>query len=520
MAQANGPLGPAMSGNDANPAATDSGAVMSDRSPVRVLLVDDEAALWLPQLRRPLLAEGIELAGEADPERALERIAKEQPDALLLDVLFPDATGEQAPRGKELLPAIVAAHPELPIVMFTTTLADEAMRLSASDFPGAMFVFSKSVFREAKRDPSKPIADLARSLNEAVATAEQRTSLDERIGFVVGRSPSMHELAAAMLKVAPTDLPVLIVGESGTGKELIASSIHRLSRRKDRPFVKLNCGVLSDETLESALFGHEKGAYTGAADARTGLFEAADSGTLLLDEVQTMSSRLQQSLLRVLQEGVIRRMGGTAERRVDVRIIAATNEDLEERIREGTFRPDLYYRLNRVRLHVPPLRERKDDIASMYALFIDEANRRLGKMVSTQCRRDLLELLAAHQWPGNVRELQAGIETAVALSKANVLTPQDFADLTLKPGVNVERDATSDMPSLPAHLHQLTWNELKDIKGVRRRELLLAHIGERARTLGRRPTSAELARSLHTSADNVRRILSEAGIRLRNAVST
>ena len=484
---------------------------------ISVLLADDEVALWLPLLSRRLRAVGIDVTGEAEADRIIERIEQVEPDLVLLDVLFPDAGGDQKARGQELLPKITNKYPNLPVVMFTTTLADEGFQLGARDFPGAAFVFSKSVFNEDWSEPNNPYSDLARCIRQAVANVRQRSTLDGQLGFIVGRAPAMRELAAAMLKVAPTDLPVLVCGESGTGKELVASTLHSLSRRKNRPMVKLNCGALSDETLESALFGHEKGAFTGATDARQGHFEAADSGTLFLDEVQTMSERLQQSLLRVLQEGVIRRMGGSAERRVDVRIIAATNEDLEIRTKEGTFRPDLYYRLNRIRLNVPPLRERTEDLADLFTQFVGDANRELGKAVSTQCRRDVLELLQAHGWPGNVRELKSSVETAVALSNANLLTPEDFSHLVERtPGSEFSAERAPPSAEGNPNSALIVWERLKNIKGEQRRDLLLAHIKERQSAIGRRPTSAEMAEDLGTSQDNVRRILSEAGIRLRD----
>ena len=484
---------------------------------IRVLLVDDESALWLPLMRAPLSNAGIELLGEVDAGKVLARVEREKPDAVLLDVLFPGQGGDQKALGRDLLARIVALHPDLPVVMFTSTLADEQFQFGTRDFPGAAFVFSKSVFNEDWTDSNSPYVALAQCLRTAVADAHQRASLDGRLGFIIGRTPAMRDLAAAVLKVALTELPVLVCGESGTGKELVATSLHALSRRRDRPLVKLNCGALSDETLESALFGHEKGAFTGAVEAREGLFTAAHGGTLFLDEVQTMSARLQQSLLRVLQEGVIRRMGGTGERRVDVRVIAATNEDLEQRASQGTFRPDLYYRLNRIRLNVPPLRARTEDIGPLFAYFVSEANAKLGKAVSTHCRQDLLKLLQEHRWPGNVRELQSVVETAVALSNANLLTPEDFPHLADQPsrlGAADSGDAEGYEKGVGSA--RLTWALLRDIKGERRRSLLWAYLNDRHRVLGRRPTSAEIADDLGTSPDNVRRVLSEANIRLRD----
>lgn len=484
---------------------------------LRVLLADDEAALWIPLLETQLREAGIEVLTEEDAGKVLSRLERDRPDALLLDVLFPGARGDQKPLGREILPRIVEAYPKLPVVMFTTTLADDAFQLGMRDFPGAAFVFSKSAFHEEWTEAHDPYADLATCLRNVVADARQRATLDTQLGFVIGRTAAMRELAAALVKVALTDLPVLVCGESGTGKELVASSLHALSTRHERPFVKLNCGALSDETLESALFGHEKGAFTGATEMRKGHFEAADGGTLFLDEVQTMSARLQQSLLRALQEGIIRRMGSTTERRVDVRVIAATNEDLEEKATQGTFRSDLYYRLNRIRLNLPPLRERKEDTGELFVRFVNEANRKLGKSVSPQCRQDLLELLESHGWPGNVRELQSAVETAVALSNANLLTPEDFPQLAQRRSLGGGQTEDGGSPSRAGAVEsaRLTWGRLRDIKGEARKVLLTDYLAERQRALGRRPTSAEIAEDLGMSPDNVRRILSEADIKLR-----
>lgn len=485
---------------------------------LRILLADDEAAHWLPLLEAPLQEAGIEVLIEADAGRVLKRIEQDRPDALLLDVLFPGGGGDQELLGREILPRVVEAHPGLPIVMFTTTLADDAFQLGTRDFPGAAFVFSKSVFHEERTEAHDPYTDLARCLRKVVADARRCASLDAQLGFVIGRTAAMRDLATTLAKAAPTDLPVLVCGESGTGKELVATSLHALGPRRERSFVKLNCGALSDETLESALFGHEKGAFTGADKMRKGFFEAANGGTLFLDEVQTMTQRLQQSLLRALQDGVIRRMGGETDLRVDVRVIAATNEDLEARSEQGTFRDDLYYRLNRIRLNVPPLRARKDDIGELFAHFVDKANCKLGKSISPQCRRDLLELLNSHDWPGNVRELQSAVETAVALSTANLLTPEDFPQLVHRSFGGKVRNADSGAAPHTGAVEsaRLTWARLRDIKGETRKTLLMDYLAEQKRALGRLPTSEAIAWDLGTSPDNVRRVLSEAGIKLRH----
>jgi two-component system NtrC family response regulator len=495
---------------------------------VKTLVVDDEAETWLRILQRRVSAHGVDLEPETNPSKVLERVEKGRPDVVLLDVMFPDTYGKAHPIGVELLAQLNALAPGLPVVMFTVTLADDSSSVGASDFPGAAFVFSKSVFSELLPDDQDPYADLARCLKNAVSEAGLRSQLDERVGWVVGHARAMQDLALGVLRVAPTDLPVLICGESGTGKELVAQTLHRMSHRSERAFLKVNCGALSDETLESALFGHEKGAFTGAATAKAGLFEEADGGTLLLDEVQSMSPRMQQTLLRALQEGVIRRMGSTRERRIDVRILAATNEDLESKVAQGSFRADLYYRLNRVPLVVPPLRERKGDLAALFARFVLSANRKIGRSVSSQCRADVLRLLEAHDWPGNIRELESAIDAAVALAGSNLLTPADFPHLAVPTHIEVPVAESRAMAAIDLEESgsrviessngdgDLKWARLKDIKGEPRRRLLLDYISRQASLTGRRPTSSSLALSLGTSADNLRRILSEAGIRLRD----
>lgn len=489
---------------------------------IKALLVDDEASDWMDVLRGRLSSYGVELVSETEPAKALSRIEQERPNVVLLDVLFPNGAGGHEAQGSALLAQLIERWPNLPVVMFTVALADESSSLGASDFPGAAFVFSKSVFSDLLPEGQDPYADLARCLKDAVREAKERSSLDQRVGWVVGQTRAMTELALGVLRVAPTDLPVFITGESGTGKELIAQTLHHLSVRSACAFVKVNCGALSDETLESALFGHEKGAFTGAATTKSGLFEEASGGTLFLDEVQSMSTRMQQALLRALQEGVIRRMGSTQERLVDVRILAATNEDLESKVAEDRFRADLYYRLNRVRLVVPPLRERKEDLGELFSRFVLSANRKLGRSVSQQCRTDVLKVLKNHNWPGNIRELESAIEAAVALASSNLLTPADFPQFVgydREGGRSGSAEAVERLPSTAIEVSpaigELRWAQLKEIKGEARKRLLQDYLAWHLTSTGRRPTSAAIAQALGTSADNVRRILSEAGIRLR-----
>lgn len=254
----------------------------------------------------------------------------------------------------------------------------------------------------------------------------QKASRDAPLPEIVGDSPAMREVYRLTRLVAPTRASVLLVGETGTGKELIAKSIHRLSPRADGPYVRVNCGALSESLLESELFGHVKGAFTGALDNKTGRFEAAHGGTIFLDEISSMSFKLQVKLLRVLQEGEFERVGESRTIRVDTRVIAATNQFLEDEIEAGRFRDDLYYRLNVVPIHLPPLRERGEDIPVLARFFLErysEENRRDTPALPTE----VLKALMAHDWPGNVRELENSIERLVVLSAGQPLSAELLA---------------------------------------------------------------------------------------------
>ena len=240
---------------------------------------------------------------------------------------------------------------------------------------------------------------------------------------MIGKSPSMQTVYQLIEKVAPTGSSVLITGESGTGKELVARAIHFLSDRKDAPFISVNCAALSETLLESELFGHEKGAFTDAISMRKGRFELADGGTLFLDEIGEMAPRLQAKLLRVLQEKVFERVGGNQTLHADVRILAATNKDLKDEIERGTFREDLYYRLNVIHIHLAPLRERRDDIPPLVTHFIGKSGKNLGKQLDLSV--EALRLLISLPWEGNVRELENTIERAAILCEDNTIRPED-----------------------------------------------------------------------------------------------
>jgi two-component system response regulator AtoC len=363
--------------------------------------------------------EGYETLVAGDGTGALEalRQSSERIDLALLDMRLPDV------QGLEILRAMAEKGMELPVIVMTahgtSSTAIHSMQLGAYDYL------------------TKPI-DLnqlgltIKRLLEHHALAQQVKSLQSKLNEhlirerIVGQSPAMQEIYKLIGRVAGSDATVLISGETGTGKELVADVIHENSLRPDRPLLKVNCAALPETLLESELFGHEKGAFTGAVGQRKGRFEMADGGTIFLDEVGEMSPNTQKKLLRVLQQGEFQRVGGSETLHTDVRIIAATNKNLEREVEEGRFRDDLYYRLNVIRIPVPPLRDRLEDVPLLTTHFLDRFRYRPGAM-PTKISEEALRLLMEYAWPGNVRQLENTIERAIVLSQGKMVTPQHIA---------------------------------------------------------------------------------------------
>lgn len=320
---------------------------------------------------------------------------------------------------------------------------------------------------------------------------ELRRTLDRKYGLqsIVGSSPKMLRLIETIRVVAPTDVALLITGETGTGKELVARAIHHNSRRHNRPFVAINCGALSESIIESELFGHEKGSFTGAVTARKGRFEYANGGTLLLDEVGDMPLTTQVKLLRAIDQREIVRVGSNDPRKVDVRILAATNRNLEKLIEEGRFREDLYYRLRVVTISLPPLRERKEDIPILAAAFVKEASELYGKKI-TGLSPAVLKLFDSYSWPGNVRELRNCIESMVVVSRDDILDRDDLPEYLapVQPSEGV-RGMLSGITLQEAE-KELIKNTLREVKGNRQEAARLLGIGER--TLYRKITEYDL----------------------------
>ena len=379
----------------------------------RVLLVDDEANIRR-MLGALLQAEGFETAEAANGNAAIAALQSAAPDAVLLDLMMPGG-----PDGISTLEQLKRRAPDLPVVMMSgkanLTDAVRATKLGAFQF------------LEKPLTPEGVLAALRAALELSRTRAENRR-LHEALGHsdpLIGDSQALREVRARIALIAPTEARVLITGESGTGKELVASAIHRQSARAARPFVCVNSAAIPKDLVESEMFGHERGAFTGAGERRLGRFELADGGTLFLDEVGDLGAEAQAKLLRVLETGVIERLGGEKPITVDVRVIAATNKGLAKAAQEGRFREDLLFRLDVLPIHIPPLRERTDDIAPLVQHFVARQEARLGRPVRYDA--GAIPLLMGYSWPGNVRELANIVERLAILAGADVISADDVA---------------------------------------------------------------------------------------------
>jgi DNA-binding NtrC family response regulator len=396
-----------------------------------VLVVDHEKNI------RTGLGKAIELDGHnvllaEDGQSALELVESDEIDLIIADLKMPRVSGE------ELLRRIVETYPTLPVIILTghgtIESAVQAMRDGAYDFLTKPVNLDRLSLLVKRALSTRELALQHRALQE---------ELDQRRQFanIVGKSVEMKRIFDVIRQVAPTKASVLVTGDSGVGKELIADAIHNLSNRRQKPFVKVHCAALSESLLESELFGHEKGAFTGAVARKRGRFELAHSGTIFLDEIGEINPSVQIKILRVLQEKTFERVGGEETLDVDVRIISATNRDLKEAIETGAFREDLYYRLNVVNVHIPPLRERKEDITLLAAAFVKEFSQENEKQVDGIDPK-ARSLLYNYSWPGNVRELRNCMESAVVMSKGTVITTDDLPP-------SIATDSESDHVRIP-----------------------------------------------------------------------
>jgi len=407
----------------------------------KVLLVDDELTM-VQMVGEMLRADHHEVAPFTNASAALDAMETVCPELVITDLY----TEKSNPAGLEILQRARALNPPPQVILMTAfgtvETAVDAMKKGAYDF----------VEKPFKLEELRQCVQRALSYNEAVSENQYlRKQLKSKYKFsqIVGTAPKMQEVFKLIERVANTDSTILILGESGTGKELVARALHFNSRRQSAPFVPINCSALPENLLESELFGHRRGAFTGAVNDKKGLFQEADGGTIFLDEIASMPSVLQSRLLRVLQEKEVRRVGENTPFFVNVRVLAATNEPLEQKIKAGTFREDLFYRLNVIAIPMPSLRERREDIPLLVAHFLhDKVSPRTGKPF--RITREAMAALEAHDWPGNVRELENAIERAAALCDGDMLQAGDLPPIFSRYDIQTAQSMEPDSRVNPA----------------------------------------------------------------------
>ncbi len=378
----------------------------------KILIVDDEVSI-LESLRGILQDEGYLVSSAGSAEQALEEVFRDLPDLVLLDLWLPGMDGLAA------LGELKKAFPNLPVIIISghgnIDTAVKATKMGAFDYVEKPLSLERIVVSVQNGLEFSRLQEERRFWQQKATHRAQLT----------GRSPVVESLRAEIQRAAPTNATVLITGENGTGKELVARMLHQLSRRNQRPMVEVNCAAIPEELIESELFGHEKGAFTGAHERRKGKFDSAHEGTLFLDEIGDMSLRTQAKILRIIQEQNFERVGGSRPIQVDVRIVAATNKDLQKEIDAGRFRQDLYYRLNVIPVRVPPLRERLQDIPLLVEDFLSQVANE-SAMGRKEIDPDVHPSLQSYQWPGNVRELRNFVERLVIMTPGQIIRPQDL----------------------------------------------------------------------------------------------
>lgn len=394
---------------------------------LHVWIVDDDASIrWV--LERALQGGGLAPRSFESAEAALDALRGEVPDVLLTDIRMPGQSG------LELLRKIRATRPRLPVIVMT---AQSDLGNAVSAYEGGAFEYLPKPF------DIDQVVDLVQRAAQGHGTANSATEPEAGVPELLGRAPAMQQVFRAIGRLARSSVSVLITGESGTGKELVARALHEHSPRAAKPFIALNTSAIPSELLESELFGHEKGAFTGADALRRGRFEQADGGTLFLDEIGDMPTALQTRLLRVLAEGEFYRVGGQSPVRVDVRVIAATHQDLQDRVARGIFREDLFHRLNVIRIELPPLRARREDVADLLAHYLRVAAQELGVEAKTLAA-DAIAVLEAYSWPGNVRELVNLCRRLTVLAPGSEIHAEDLPAEVVGTQAKVDGDAWSD----------------------------------------------------------------------------
>ena len=436
----------------------------------KILVVDDDSGMR-DTLEAVLTADGYKVTTASNGKEAIDTLGGSKFDITLLDLKMPDC------KGTELLPKIKELDPDNIVIMMTAygtiKTAVEAVKLGAYDF------ITKPFELEEVRMIIQKALDMKQLSGE---NAKLREILSENVVLkgVVGNSPEMIKVFETIKKVVNYDVTVLITGESGTGKELIAHAVHHNSSRRDMPFIKLNCAALPETLLESELFGYEKGAFTGAATSKPGRFELAKGGTIFLDEICDTSPAMQAKLLRVLQEKEFERVGGTKTTKADVRIVTATNKDIKKEVDEGNFRSDLYFRLNVVNVHLPPLRDRKEDIPELVHFIIKELNEQFDKNFAS-VSPEVMNALLKYQWPGNIRELRNVLEKSVLLGDGNEITlkhlPDEMKDISPSAEQSPAPGGTTleEMERVQIYnaLQKNNWNQTKaaELLGIHRNTL-------------------------------------------------
>lgn len=473
----------------------------------RILIADDEESIrWV--LSKALSKKGYAVDLAANGTEALALFRQNKYDMAILDIKMPGMTG------LELLQRFHEEKPAVLVIIMTaeSTMknAVDAMKHGAYDYITKPFDLDALDAIILKARKASEVTDEVQRLKEEI---KEHYQLDRTI---IGKSQAMQEVYKLLGKVAPTDVTVLITGESGTGKELVARAVHFNSPRLGKPFLAINCAAIPRELLESELFGFEKGAFTGATERKIGKFEQAHGGTLFLDEIGDMPLELQAKLLRVLQEKEITRTGGNATISVDVRIIAATNQNLKDRVEAKEFREDLFYRLNVVPIQLPPLRDRREDIPLLVDLFVQRAKEDLG-VLTRGCTDEAMALLKRHQWPGNVRELENTIQRAALLSPDLVLTPSDFPFLqnetdAREPEGSLEAIISKKLNASFAHMDLQEMNDLYDMVLHQMERPLIKLILEKAR--GNQVRAAEI---LGINRNTLRKKITTLGIDVKKA---
>jgi two-component system nitrogen regulation response regulator NtrX len=424
----------------------------------RILVIDDEAAIR-ESLRTILEYEDYQFTGASGGQEGIAQVQRDRPDVVLLDIKMP------AMDGMEVLRKLHAIDPALPIVMIsghgTTATAFEASQSGATDFIDKPFSSERVIqtIQNALR-----LSELRQENRELKLAMEAKYE-------IVGDSPSLRKVLAAVQRAAPTNATVLLLGESGVGKELVARAIHRNSLRSRERFVQVNCAAIPEELIESELFGHEKGSFTGATEKQVGKFEQADRGTIFLDEVGDMSAKTQAKVLRVLQEGEVERLGSARTIKVDVRVIAATNKNLEEEIGKGLFREDLYFRLAVIPISVPPLRARPEDIPPLvrhYMDFFSRENNVRPKRISPAA----LDALQRYRWKGNIRELRNTVERMNIMTAGDTIEVADLPDTVRSPGAAAPIRGTAALAEPPRG------GTLREFKDDAERAYLVARLRE------------------------------------------